>query len=198
MGARHRARAHAIQVNLCLKYILTFWLSDHPVWGRSSWKVQKASGHTDARQQDQIPTAMQGFKAGRQHDPGQQAQHLLWVKPLFSCYSMSCAKQEKLLLLLLDSGEQPKLILLVSEKWDRCLAEMAKQLIQLIIAGGQVNLAHHPHLHQSADYYNCRWWGKHLLRQCDRRSGWARRRPRQEAIAVKTPLSRQRPPGGAS
>ena len=28
---------------------------------------------------------------------------------------------------------------------------MAKQLIQLIIAGGQVNLAHHPHLHQSAD-----------------------------------------------
>ena len=95
MGARHRARAHAIQVNFTIfaifaKPILTLWLSDHPVRGCPGWQVQKATGHPDAWQQDQVPSALQSFQAGWRPHPGQPAKHLLWVEELLlSCCFMS-------------------------------------------------------------------------------------------------------------
>ena len=67
--------------------------------------------------------------------------------PAFMLLHVHVLTQEKLPLFPLNSCEQSRLILLVSEKWGRCLAEMAKQLIQLIIAGGQVNISYHLDLH---------------------------------------------------
>merc|ERR1712060_527592 len=88
MGARHRARAHAIQIikvepvaakdcrrplikqmhDSKIKFPLPCRVSrpgviaqpDHPVRGCSCWQVQAPPGHPDARQQDQVPPAKQG------------------------------------------------------------------------------------------------------------------------------------------
>merc|ERR1712243_163549 len=48
MGARHRARAHSIQIIRCEVV---------------PWKVQASFGDTDARLQDQVPSAVQGVQA---------------------------------------------------------------------------------------------------------------------------------------
>merc|ERR1719431_1716158 len=61
---------------------------DHPVRGGAGRQVQEAPGHPDARQQDQVPPALQGEQAGRRHDQGQQAQHLLPVEG--PAYCLAC------------------------------------------------------------------------------------------------------------
>ena len=78
--------------------------------------MQEAFGHPDARQQDQVPSPLQGFQAGWCPHPGQPAQHLLRVEELSTVLLHVHDVYEKLALLLPDSHEQSRLILLVSEK----------------------------------------------------------------------------------
>ena len=47
--------------------------------GRGGWQVSPSSGPADARQQDQVPSPMQGPEAGRSPYPGQQTRNLLPV-----------------------------------------------------------------------------------------------------------------------
>ena len=214
MGARHRARAHAIQVNYylflkimcCPTFNFICWTFNHTPIFRSSgaklFQLASAEGHwsprcTTARSNSLCHAGSQSRVVPSSRPTGPTPTLSRRAAPAQShaaswcpCHAIKAGKAA-----VVANWQQSRLILLVSEKWGRCLAEMAKQLIQLIIAGGQVlNLSWQMHTF-AHNALTCRWWEKHLARQWGRRSDWARRRLRLEAIAAKTPLSKQRLPG---
>merc|ERR1719251_236902 len=85
MGARHRARAHAIQIIRCEAVAQ----QDSP-----------SPGPADARLQDQVPSALQSPEAGRRPGCGQQTQDLLPVK----CPRAEVSPQSQTLSLLTSFG----------------------------------------------------------------------------------------------